>query len=104
MLGVRKAAKELTEWVIEVLRENERLKDENEQLKNENAMLRSAEKRDVDVMEALNLSLEESQAENSELREVLENCVILLTDHQFSHLPELRDETFKTMRELGIEV
>lgn len=42
--------------------------------------------------------------ENVKLREVLRSCVVLLTDHQFLHLPELLDETFKAMRELGIEV
>lgn len=48
--------------------------------------------------------LQEARAENNKLREVLESCVVLLTDHQFLHLPELWDETFKAMRELGIEV
>ena len=45
----------------------------------------------------------ELEDENDKLREVLESCVVLLTDHQFLHLPELRDETFKAMRELGVE-
>ena len=44
------------------------------------------------------------KAENAKLREVIESCVVLMTDHQFLHLPELWDETLKVMRELGMEV
>lgn len=79
--------------------------EEIERLEAENERLREAAERDADVMEALNLSLEESQTENERLRELVR------------HLYEYREMYFKTgiyptdhgvterrMRELGIEV
>lgn len=60
--------------------EAERLCDENEHLREENAKLKRAAERDADVLESLNLSLEESQAENAKMRELLLDC------WDFSHL------------------
>lgn len=48
--------------------------------------------------------LREIDDENTKLRNVLNGCAILLTDHQFLHWPELREATLEDMRELGIEV
>lgn len=45
--------------------------EEIERLEAENERLREAAERDADVMEALNLSLEESQAENAKLRDAM---------------------------------
>ena len=56
---------------------------------------------DHDEMGALLL---DTMAENAKLRELLDGCAILLTDSDFMHWPELRDETLQGMRELGVEV
>lgn len=63
------------------------------------AMLAVASTELVEATEA-----ERLRAENNKLRELLDGCAILLTDSDFMHWPELRDETLQRMRELGMEV
>ena len=49
----------------------ETARGERATLRAENSRLKRASERDADVMESLNLSLEESQAENAKLRELV---------------------------------
>lgn len=67
----------------------------------ENAKLKRAAERDADVMESLNLSLEESLAENAKLRELVDE-LYPLADYGAIDASEL-DRAHDLMRELGIE-
>ena len=84
----------------------ERAMAERDRLEAENESLRRAAERYADVIEALDLSLEESQAENVELRELarhLRECV----RHTVCAVCEYADDACDfdyDMRELGIEV
>lgn len=95
MFGVRKASKEFAVALREILDENSRLKAENEKLK-------KAAERDADVLESLNISLEESQAENAKLREYAE----WLEDWAFSGFltKDIEFQIEMKRRELGIGV
>jgi len=77
----------------------------------ENAKLRRASERDADVMESLNLSLEEAQAENDKLREMVDgltwccehySCRQECPLYDVSEPDHCREVSIK--RELGIEV
>ena len=80
---------------------------ERTDLKNENAKLREAAERDADVIEVLNLSLEESQAENSKLRDLIELMLSCPMDKgDCDRCRQLNDlcEVEVLAGELGIEV
>ena len=67
----------------------------------ENAKLKRAAERDADVLESLNLSLEESQAENAELRELVYD---MLEDEERGHNDDRTfDEHVERAREMGVE-
>ena len=66
--------------------------------------IKSAWRREHTARANLEKMLENAEAENAKLRELLDCCAILLTDDDFMHGPELRDLTLSRMRELGAEV
>ena len=57
-----------------------------------------------DAVDGLGAEIENLQAENARLRELLDGCAVLLTDRDFLHWPELCEEVLGGMRKFGIEV
>lgn len=66
----------------------------------ENAKLKRAAERDADVMESLNLSLEESQAENAKLRECLQDFADAIKNDDGFGVDQ--GWMLERMRELGV--
>lgn len=98
---------DVLEYLPAIEAENDRLREEIHWLKRGDVLhvltdqeLAEQQKRERE-MQASITALDE---ENAKLRVILDGCALLLTDRQFLHLPELREEIFEFMREFGIEV
>lgn len=101
--GADKAARWYTAKIRELENRSKALETLIGEKEAENAKLREASERDADVMEALNLSLEESQAENERLRELVRDIWHEGAFEAGACYEKAAERLEEKTRELGIE-